>query len=54
MSKTKKTENNKKPKPRPKSAQVGAPEEPPETENREDMDFGGIPKRDLKKNLGCG
>jgi hypothetical protein len=28
--------------------------EPPQPENEDQFDFGGLPKRDLKKNLGCG
>lgn len=34
-------------KPRPK-------EEKPHEEDENPFDFGGLPKRDLKKNLGCG
>ncbi|HEX8040475.1 MAG TPA: hypothetical protein VF490_15055 [Chryseosolibacter sp.] len=36
--------------PDPRGAgQDSAPSQPPEN-----MDFGGLPERDLKKNLGCG
>jgi hypothetical protein len=28
--------------------------EPPQPENEDQYNFGGLPKRDLKKNLGCG
>jgi hypothetical protein len=40
-------------KPQPKPEEKIPPEkEPGETEDP--FDFGGLPKRDLKKNLGCG
>jgi hypothetical protein len=31
-----------------------APSEEPVEKNEKPFDFGGIPPRDLKKNLGCG
>ena len=49
MTKTrKKSKTNKK--------EIPAPHDPKEvaTDNEKSMDFGGIPLRDLKKNLGCG
>lgn len=48
MGKSKKKTENKKPRPDPKPDEEAKPvEEKP-------FDFGGLPARDLKKNLGCG
>lgn len=43
-------------KPKPKKAKEKPKEEskPTQVENEKPFDFGGIPERDLKKNLGCG
>ncbi|HWA34337.1 MAG TPA: hypothetical protein VG737_09425 [Cyclobacteriaceae bacterium] len=30
------------------------PESPPRQDDEKPFDFGGLPERDLKKNLGCG
>jgi hypothetical protein len=37
-----------------KSTQTGKVEEAKEDEKTDAMDFGGLPNRNLKKNLGCG
>jgi hypothetical protein len=49
MSKKKKDKKKEPEKPKPS-------EKPPEVkeENENPFDFGGLPPRDLKKNLGCG
>ncbi|HZX73787.1 MAG TPA: hypothetical protein VFE57_05155 [Cyclobacteriaceae bacterium] len=39
----------------PKKPKKESPKKPPETEEKnEPFNFGGLPQRDLKKNLGCG
>lgn len=40
-------------KPQPK-LEENAPKEKEPGETEDPFDFGGLPKRDLKKNLGCG
>lgn len=43
--------------PKPEKAEDAKKEDKPATTNTEEstaFDFGGIPDRDLKKNLGCG
>jgi hypothetical protein len=52
MSKGKKTKNKKEPKANAKPPETA--EDRPDEGNTGNMDFGGIPARDLKKNLGCG
>jgi hypothetical protein len=44
---------------RPKKADEKQPtktqsQEPPKSDDEKPFDFGGLPNRDLKKNLGCG
>ncbi|MBX2944424.1 MAG: hypothetical protein KF725_01220 [Cyclobacteriaceae bacterium] len=48
MNRSKPQNPKKKPKARKKKA------EKPEEETDNPFDFGGLPQRDLKKNLGCG
>jgi hypothetical protein len=53
MSKRKKIKD--KPESKNKSAQIRKVQETAEEEKKtEAMDFGGLPNRNLKKNLGCG
>lgn len=40
--------------PAKKIVQEKAKELPPQDEESKPFDFGGLPDRDLKKNLGCG
>jgi hypothetical protein len=49
----KKTVRAKKPTAKPKPAATPPPPATPEPEEKP-FDFGGLPLRDLKKNLGCG
>ena len=51
MSKKKKVPDNHAPKDKPAKPQKV--DETPEDENTKAMDFGGLPNRNLKKNLGC-
>ena len=52
MSKRKKTKD--KPESKNKSVQIRKAEETADDEKTDAMDFGGLPNRNLKKNLGCG
>jgi len=52
MSKRKKTRDKQESK--NKSAQIKKVEETADDEKTDAMDFGGLPNRNLKKNLGCG
>jgi len=52
MSKKKKIQDREVPKDKP--AQNKKMEERPDDEKTKIMDLGGMPERDLKKNLGCG
>jgi len=52
-----KAENEKpaiKPQPNPETKQPKEKEPKDQEETEDSFDFGGLPKRDLKKNLGCG
>lgn len=42
------------PKKKKPSKKPEAPQSPPASEPEKPFDFGGLPQRDLKKNLGCG
>jgi hypothetical protein len=42
------------PKKKKPSKKPEAPKPPPAPEPEKPFDFGGLPERDLKKNLGCG
>jgi hypothetical protein len=44
----------KKKKPKPSKEKVKQTPPPPEETKDDRFDFGGLPTRDLKKNLGCG
>ncbi|MBX2965018.1 MAG: hypothetical protein KF845_02645 [Cyclobacteriaceae bacterium] len=46
--------NKKKKEIRKKSGRQHTPAKPEEPETDTPFDFGGLPNRDLKKNLGCG
>ncbi len=37
-----------------KKKRKSLPEKPPKSVAEKEFDYGGIPDRDLKKNLGCG
>ena len=50
-SKSKKEPDKKQPE---KKAKVNPPVQESEYEENEETDYGGLPRRDLKKNLGCG
>ncbi len=52
MSKKKKVPDKQAPKDKP--AQSKKVDKTPEDETTKAMDFGGLPNRNLKKNLGCG
>ena len=52
MAKKKKAPDKQAPKEKPVQSQKM--DETPEDENAKAMDFGGLPNRNLKKNLGCG
>ncbi|MBL7873209.1 MAG: hypothetical protein JNM78_16440 [Cyclobacteriaceae bacterium] len=39
---------------KPKKSKPEKISEPIQQETNDQFDFGGLPKRDLKKNLGCG
>jgi hypothetical protein len=52
MSKKKKVRET--PGPKGKPAESRKADETPEEEKTKTMDFGGLPDRNLKKNLGCG
>ena len=52
MSKKKKVQDKQAPK--DKTAQSQKVDETQEDEKTKAMDFGGLPNRNLKKNLGCG
>ena len=52
MSKKKKPADKRAPKAKPAKSQKV--DETPEDETTKTMDYGGLPDRNLKKNLGCG
>jgi hypothetical protein len=54
MARKVKSKSGKKTKPKPESPTGQKAQEHTKEENDNAMDFGGIPHRDLKKNLGCG
>lgn len=54
MTEKKRKKHRPKKKPGPPARPADAQKPTPENEEHDPFDFGGLPARDLKKNLGCG